>query len=252
MMTDPANNSLLNNQRVRVLFFVQKKDDVPFEEWSRYWRDVHSKIFMDLEITKKNILKYEQLYVNQVWKERLSESQNSGRSRVPDYDGVVLFEGESLEKVAEVIQHPEYIEKVLGDALSHLFKAETIVHGAFDIATIVHKSPSSTGGDAKLPEVPGYGSIVRQDVGTLLIPLRKKDGLSQAEFSHYWLNVHAPLVKPSLVATPQLTKHEQLHVHQGSGLTPGNTSGWDGIGVIEGESIAKLALEVRQEYHGQL
>ncbi|KAG7100204.1 hypothetical protein E1B28_001979 [Marasmius oreades] len=200
---------------------------------------------MDLEITKKNILKYEQLHVNQEWKERLSESQNSGRTRVPDYDGVVVFEGESLEKIAEVVQHPEYIEKVISDASSKLFKAET-VHGAFNIATIIHKPPSGTGGDAKLPEVPGPEGIVRQDhVERLLVLIHKKDGLSQAEFSNYWLNVHALLVKPSLVTNPQVTKHKQLHAHQGSGLMPGNTSDWDGIGVIKGESIVNFAVAPR-------
>ncbi|KAG7100205.1 hypothetical protein E1B28_001980 [Marasmius oreades] len=243
MMADPPNKSLLNNQRVRVLIFVQKKDDVPFEEWSRYWRDVHSKIFMDLEITKKNILKYEQLHVNQEWKERLAESHwnlGNSRLRVPDYDGVVVFEGESLEKITEVIQHPEYVEKVVGDGLSKLFKADTIVQGAFDIATI-HESPNDhSGDDVKLPKVPGMsGNTV------LLTLIRKKDGLSQAEFIHYWLNVHAPLVKPSLATTLQLIKHEQLHAHQGSVLQ--NTTGWDGIAVtVQGESLTHVLSEFQK------
>lgn len=51
----------LRKDRVRVLAFIKKVDSVSKEEFSRYWVEEHSKIFMSMAIAKKNLLKYEQV-----------------------------------------------------------------------------------------------------------------------------------------------------------------------------------------------
>ncbi|KAF9265812.1 hypothetical protein L218DRAFT_859725 [Marasmius fiardii PR-910] len=222
MTTTITANPFIEN-RVRVLFFVQKKDDISFQEWSRYWSHEHAQIFIDLEITKKNILKYEQLHVNQEWKERLGQYP---QVKVPDFDGIVIMEGESLEKITEVsgkliqrfrsldvwclttkvVQHPDYLDKVISDGRSKLFKLENIVHGGFDIATILEKSSK----DARIKAE--VGGNIRKDIARVLIPLRRKKGLSQVQFDQYWLNTHAPLMEKFLLAT-SVSKYEQVNDH---------------------------------------
>jgi hypothetical protein len=51
----------LRKDRVRVLAFIKKVDSVSKEEFSRYWAEEHSKIFMAMPIAKTNLLKYEQV-----------------------------------------------------------------------------------------------------------------------------------------------------------------------------------------------
>ncbi|KAF9261350.1 hypothetical protein L218DRAFT_503674 [Marasmius fiardii PR-910] len=216
-------------KRVRVLFFLQKNDGKTFEEWSHYWSHNHAQIFSSLDIVKKNILRYEELHVNQEWKEKLVQS---GKVKVPNFDGIAVLEAESLEKIVEVVQHPDWTEKVIADGKT-LFNLEAMDTGGFDIAVIFDKSSKSKS------EV---GSNIRKDVGRLVVPLRKKDGLGQSEFNHHWLNVHAPLFK-SLVGDSSISKYEQLHGHEGP---LGTSKQWDGLGVIEGESIGKL-FEVKKK-----
>ncbi|KAF9257046.1 hypothetical protein L218DRAFT_991200 [Marasmius fiardii PR-910] len=222
--------------RVRLLMFTQKKDDISFQEYSRYWSHEHAQIFMDLEIVKKNILKYEQLHVNQEWKAKLRENPSVN---MPDFDGIVLFEAESPEKIQEVVQHPEFMDKVMGDA-KKLFKLDSpIVRATCDIAVILDTSSKDT---KPKPEV---GNPVYQNYGRLIAPLRKNDSLSQTQFSDHWLNVHDPTFKSTLANVYSISKWEQLHIRPDPS---GNTSEWSGIGVIEAASLAKIfdILQIEQ------
>ncbi|KAG7100203.1 hypothetical protein E1B28_001978 [Marasmius oreades] len=229
-MAEPSNPPFVEN-RIRALLFLQKKKDMPYEEWRHYWMGEHAQIVLGVPIVRRNFLKYEQLHVNREWKERLRQSPGM---RVPDFDGVVVLEGESLEKLAEVTQDPEYIEKVVADAVN-IFQLENTIQGAFNIAVIADKSAK----DAK----PVVGCFIREDVGRVLLPLHRKDGSSHAEFSQHWLNVHAPLFKHLLATSASISKYEQLHVQQGSGVSPGSPLDWDGVGVFEAKSLAN-AMEV--------
>ncbi|PSR87085.1 hypothetical protein PHLCEN_2v5255 [Hermanssonia centrifuga] len=46
--------------RLAALFHPQK--DVTYEQFSRYWLREHGKLFMSLDIVKKNLTKYEQVH----------------------------------------------------------------------------------------------------------------------------------------------------------------------------------------------
>ncbi|KAF9257047.1 hypothetical protein L218DRAFT_949488 [Marasmius fiardii PR-910] len=208
---------------VRALTFTQKKDDISFQEYSRYWSHEHAQIFMDLEIVKKNILKYEQsstvidhhrqLHVNQEWKTKLRENPSVN---MPDFDGIVLFEAESPEKIQEVVQHPEYIDKVMGDA-KKLFKLDSsIVRVTCDIAVILDTSSKDT---KPKPEV---GNPVHQNFGRLVALPRKNDSLSQT----------SPLTAVSCGST-----NPKLHIRPDPS---GNTLEWNGIGFVEADSFAKI------------
>ncbi|KAG7090205.1 hypothetical protein E1B28_011808 [Marasmius oreades] len=225
-MAELLNPPFMQN-RIRALTFLQKKKGMSYEKW-RHWMEVHAQIALGVPIVKRNLLKYEQLYVNLEWKERLRQSPGM---RIPDFDCVVVLEGESLEKLIEVNRDPEYIEKVAGDAVN-ILQLENIIQGVFNIAVIVDKSAKNS--------KPKVGCFIREDVGKVLLPLHRKDGSSHAEFSQHWLNVHAPLFKDLLATSASISKYEQLHVQQGPEILPGSPLDWDGVGVFEAESIAKV------------
>ena len=47
--------------KVRLVFMLYRKEGMSAEEFHRYWREEHSKIFAGIRIVKKNLIKYEQV-----------------------------------------------------------------------------------------------------------------------------------------------------------------------------------------------
>ena len=52
----------VRKDRVRVIGLMAKKPGMTDDEFYTYWREVHGPLFANMEITKKNILKYEQVH----------------------------------------------------------------------------------------------------------------------------------------------------------------------------------------------
>lgn len=50
--------------RVRLVVLMAPKPGLSFEEFDRYWLDVHAKVFSSIAIAKRNLLKYEQVSVS--------------------------------------------------------------------------------------------------------------------------------------------------------------------------------------------
>ncbi|KAG5638508.1 hypothetical protein H0H81_012313 [Sphagnurus paluster] len=92
-MPDP-----IRTDRVRVMSFLKRKAGISVEEFRRYWESPHAEDFLSLDITKKNIIKYERAYPNSKY---IADAESKGFP-VPDWDGVVLLDGESYEKILEV------------------------------------------------------------------------------------------------------------------------------------------------------
>ncbi|KAJ6468121.1 hypothetical protein C8R47DRAFT_1151915 [Mycena vitilis] len=88
----------IRTDRVRLILLVKRKPGVSKEEFSRHWTEVHGPLFAGLDIVKKNLLKYEQAHRN----DKIAESLQAGGLAVAEWDGMVVFEGESYEKVMEV------------------------------------------------------------------------------------------------------------------------------------------------------
>lgn len=51
----------LRPDRVRLAVLMAPKHGLSFEEFDRYWLDVHAKVFSSISIVKRNLLKYEQV-----------------------------------------------------------------------------------------------------------------------------------------------------------------------------------------------
>ena len=104
--------------RVRVLFYMQRHESLSFEQFSDYWRGPHPPLFLKTKAVKENLLAYEQVsfsilnifksvepyvlfvqwHVNQEWRKRLLDAGQT----VPDWDGIVVVEAETVEKALAV------------------------------------------------------------------------------------------------------------------------------------------------------
>ncbi|KAF9469494.1 hypothetical protein BDZ94DRAFT_1091 [Collybia nuda] len=106
----------LRQDRVRILAFIKKVDSVSKEEFSRYWVEDHSKIFMSMAIAKTNLLKYEQAHTN----DAICKVFEGMGMHPPPWDGMATFEAESYEKIFAVFKDEEYLKIVLPDELKFI------------------------------------------------------------------------------------------------------------------------------------
>ncbi|KAI0358752.1 hypothetical protein OH77DRAFT_1421214 [Trametes cingulata] len=121
--------------RVRVVGLMAKKPGMSDEEFYTYWRDVHGPLFANMEITKKNILKYEQHHYNTAFDQGVAAMGFD----VVQYRGVAVFEAESYDKIFEVFQSEEYKRVVFPDEAKFIERSKTgFVAGPF--VTFVDRS----------------------------------------------------------------------------------------------------------------
>ncbi|MDR5651200.1 EthD domain-containing protein [Ruixingdingia sedimenti] len=74
---------------------------------------------------------------------------------------------------------------------------------------------------------------------------KRKPGLSHAEFSRHWRDVHGPLIRNHPVISTYMRRYLQHH------LTPG--TGFPGVGALDYDGFSESwwdSLEARQEAHG--
>jgi len=102
----------INQDRVRIISFVKKRDDLSQEEFERKWLQ-HAAIFRSIAIVKKNVFKYEQMHKNH-------EAYKSMPGTAPHCDGIVLFELESFEKFFAIFEDEEYKNVVVPDELTFI------------------------------------------------------------------------------------------------------------------------------------
>jgi len=114
---------------VRLYSTMHKKEGMTQEEFHRYWRDVHGKLFTSLDISKKNLLKYEQVHVNTPVKGGMS----AGGYTMASWDGLAVFEAESYDKILAIFSSEEYQRVVYPDEAKfldvtrrHLFVADVV------------------------------------------------------------------------------------------------------------------------------
>ena len=124
--------TMATQERVRLMIFFYRKKGMSFEDFDLYWRESHPAVACALPIFKKNILKYEQVSQDNIStvsanvpdkmmrcqihvdKESRENWKKDGHS-VSDYDGIVVLEAASEDKIREVFQDPEYFEKLKPD-----------------------------------------------------------------------------------------------------------------------------------------
>ncbi|KAG6919075.1 hypothetical protein DXG01_009328 [Tephrocybe rancida] len=95
--------------RVRLLVFLKRKQGITHEEFSHYWHGPHARAFMSLDIVKTNVITYEQLHAN------IHQTAPAVLGVAADWDGIILLDGESYDKLFAVFESEEYKTHVLPD-----------------------------------------------------------------------------------------------------------------------------------------
>ncbi|KAF5344905.1 hypothetical protein D9758_011552 [Tetrapyrgos nigripes] len=113
-------NPTLRTDRVRMLGLIYKNPSISREEFDRYWLEHHSQLFLSLDIVKKNLLKYEQLHINQQTK----DLQSLGAALI-ECDGVAIIEAESYEKLLELFNDAQFKAIVEPDEEKFLDRSKT-------------------------------------------------------------------------------------------------------------------------------
>lgn len=108
------------------------------EEFHNYWLHEHGRLFMSLDIVKKNLTKYEQLHFNHDAVRSLTAASSSA-PEANSYWGMAIFEAESFDKLTEVFSHPDYQRVVFPDEQVILDKSRTLLF-AGQFATILNQS----------------------------------------------------------------------------------------------------------------
>ncbi|KAL0578147.1 hypothetical protein V5O48_003852 [Marasmius crinis-equi] len=220
---------------VRVLFYMQKHKSMTFEEFSEHWRVTHPPLFLGTKAVKQNLLKYEQWHVNQRWKQQLSDEGVT----VPDYDGIVVIEAETVEKALATFSGLEYTEVVFPDSKKFCDLA-TIVYRAFEITTVFNNTRDHTSQTAQ-------DGVIRGDIGMLVVDFHRKDSLNPSDFAKYWREVHGAKILAFFEASGlgnDLLKYEQLTVDSTSDssnlpLAPAPVS-WDAVSIFEARTIKQI------------
>lgn len=112
---------------------MQKRKDLSLEEFYSHWRNVHGELFRSLEITKKNILLYQQATPNQRMNDTFATA--TGMVTLGQWDGMAIFEAESWPKLLETFADPEFVRLVEPDTAKFVDEA-TIQFLAVDFRTV--------------------------------------------------------------------------------------------------------------------
>ncbi|KAI0829731.1 hypothetical protein BC628DRAFT_1408560 [Trametes gibbosa] len=126
----------LRTDRVRLVVLMAPKPGLSFEEFDRYWLDVHAKVFSSIAIAERNLLKYEQFHLDPTYHDVVA-AQTLAKSQTR-FRGIAVFEATSLDKIFEIFQDEEYLRVVVPD--EHKFfdhENAQILAGPF--ATIIDK-----------------------------------------------------------------------------------------------------------------
>lgn len=207
-----------------------------FEDWSNYWLKTHGPIFLNTQIAKQNLIRYEQLHVNQTAKQMFE----AAGYKVPDFDGVVVFEAESYEKLVATITSEEWFREVIADG-DKIFDQDGRSYGYYAFSTLLDKGKKA---------VPG--PKFQEGRAQLIVQMTKKEGLSREDFEKYWLEEHSKILTGFEPAKEGLSKHEQLHVHILESHPEVKPTEWDGIALFEAESIEKIGSILSSEEYRAL
>ncbi|KAJ7131589.1 EthD domain-containing protein [Mycena crocata] len=121
--------------RVRLVILLKRKPTLSKEEFHKYWSGSHGALFSSLEIVQTNLLKYEQAHTNDAVLQQISQVMGAPMA---EWDGMVIFEGESYAKIFAVFQDAEYQKIIVPDEEKFLDRQSAQML-PLDLFTVVDK-----------------------------------------------------------------------------------------------------------------
>ena len=163
---------------VKVFALLPKKPDISNEQFHRHWREVHAPLALRISSLRRYVQSH-----------RLPQ-QIPGFSS-PPYEGVAEVWFDNLETALRMRKSPEYLEGAFQDEPNFI---DTV-----GLTRLVTRENVVLAGPEITKDTPGVKG---------LFLVKRKPGISVAEFQDYWRTRHAPLVPK----TPGLRRYVQCHV----------------------------------------
>ncbi|KAF7373863.1 Dimeric alpha+beta barrel [Mycena sanguinolenta] len=107
---------------IKLTIFIKKRDDISFEEFSKYWRETHGKLFVSCGLAAKYTIKYAQYHVLHD-PEVVGKLKKAGFQTL-EYDGIGEFWFESLEKMEELFVDETTVKVMEPDELKFTRREE--------------------------------------------------------------------------------------------------------------------------------
>ena len=156
---------------IHLLYFITRKPSLDEAEFHRYWRDIHGPIAAKIP----QLVRYEQSH-------RIPFADTNS-----SYDGAAEAWLEDEAAFQALRQTPEYVDGALADEPNFIDMNR--------VEWLVTRDHVILDG----PQTPGLTKGIFQ--------LRRKPGMSLADFRQYWIEVHGPIVK----RLPGLRRYVQCH-----------------------------------------
>lgn len=189
---------------IKGIGLVPKKKDISEAQFHRHWREIHGPLALRIKALRRYVQSH-----------RMSEGV-PGFDDVP-YHGAAEIWFDDLEGIAKLGDNPDYIEGAWADE-PNLFEQDQIRFLA-------------TREEVVIP-----GPAIEKDTPLVkaIFLLRRKPGMSVAEFQDYWLGEHAPQIPRDA----GIVRYVQCH--QIPETYADDTPAYDGV--------AELSFETLQEF----
>jgi uncharacterized protein (TIGR02118 family) len=156
---------------IHILYFITRKPSINEAEFHRYWKEVHGPIVKKITQLKRYI--------------------QSHRIPFPDqnslYDGAAEVWVENDAELAALRQNPAYLNGALADEPN--FIDMTRVEWLMTTDRVIVDGPQTS-------------NLIK-----MVFQLKRRPGMSLADFRKYWLEVHGPIV----AKLPGLRRYVQCH-----------------------------------------
>src|SRR6476620_10806260 len=162
-----------------VLYFITRKPDMDEARFHRYWREVHAPIVVKIPQLRRYV---------QSHRIDTTRTNSAYDDNVSTYDGVAEVHLDGLDAFAALLKTREYLEGALADEQNFL-----------DLTRVEWMATT----DHVMLDGPTGGKLVKG-----VWQLKRKPGMSLADFRRYWLDVHGKLG----LALPGLRRYVQSHL----------------------------------------
>ncbi|KEF52249.1 uncharacterized protein A1O9_11489 [Exophiala aquamarina CBS 119918] len=115
--------------QVKLVIAINKRDDISYEEFDRYWSEEHPKLFLKVPVYKDKLITYSQFHIDRSNKEELKKLGLP----VASYDGLVTMVVNSLENLVQIFNDDEYKRLVAPDESKFVKRSEAQVMIGYDI-----------------------------------------------------------------------------------------------------------------------
>ncbi|KAF9258130.1 hypothetical protein L218DRAFT_1080566 [Marasmius fiardii PR-910] len=227
-----------------VLLFIKRKPGLSFDQFCQHYREIHSPMAVRFEIFRKNVTRYEVLYVNQEWKSKLRDMGHE----IPNWDAISLFQVDSVQNLVRVFTDKEFTKETTPDALIFV-DFQNIAYRSFRVVPIINdrglENQRETTGDVKSSGIPR--KIQTLDA-RLVQNMLKKDDVTLSDFDRYWSEDYSRVIRSTPGVEGKVRSYEQLHLDRGGSNELTDHLGWkrmsdgqtNGFNFFQGSSLEEM------------